>query len=191
MTARLAASALVLALFASTAPVAAAEDASSTDIGITAPTELPCAGTGGRNRARCITDALKSWKELLHDYDEAEDDIIARWKADHARMGIGSDYQKALRAFLSDMRAQRKEFQKQLQEFRKEFFDKQKEKREEGDGRKATEKKLDKATLEDARAQCGPVDDDGKYRTCMRHLLRGVPASAARRSRSSTKLLGE
>jgi hypothetical protein len=50
---------------------------------------------------------------------------------------------------------------------------------------------LDKATLEAAKAKCGPEDDDGIYRTCMRQLLRGVPASVAKRSRSSNALLGK
>lgn len=178
---RLTASAIALSLFASTVPVAFA---------VEAPTELPCGETSGRSRARCITDALKAWKELERDYNEEEDDIIAQWKADHAHMGVGTDYQKALRTFLTETRAKRKEFQKQLHAFRKEFFAEQKTKRKEGDGRKATEQKLDKETLERAGSQCGPVDDDGKYRTCMRHLLRGVPANSGRRSRTSTKLLG-
>ncbi len=190
MITRLTASALALSLFASAAPVAFADE-TATGFAVQAPTEVPCEGTSGKSRARCITDALKAWKELERDYNDAEDAVITQWKADHAHMGIGSDYQKALRAFLVEMRAKRKEFQRQLQDFRKAFFAEQKTKRDEGDGRKATEKRLDKATLDAANAKCGPVDDDGKYRTCMRQLLRGVPANVGKRSRSSTKLLGK
>lgn len=188
MITRLTASALALSLFASTLPMALAEDTSSTtSISVKAPTEVPCEGTGGKNRARCITDALKAWKELDHDYNKEEDVVIAAWKAEHAHMGIGSDYQTALRTFLNDMRAQRKEFQKQLQAFRKAFFAEQKTKREEGDGR-SPGVKLEKTTLEAAAAICGPEDDDGAYRLCMRLQLRKKPVNVDRRSRTSPRL---
>lgn len=182
---RIISAAIALSLLAPSLPAMAATSA------ITLPTELPCGGTTGKSRARCITDALKTWKEMEHDYDMEEDDRIDAWKAEHALMGVGADYQKALRDFLNQVRAERKEFAKQLQMFRKEFFAEQKVEREKGDGRKATEKKLDKATLEAAKAKCGPEDDDGLYRTCMRQLLRGVPASVTKRSRSSNALLGK
>ena len=187
MVSRLTASALALSMFASTLPVAMAADAVTT---IEAPTKIPCEGTNGKDRARCITDALKAWKELERDFNDIEDDIIAQWKADHSNMGVGSDYQKALRTFLGEMRAKRKAFQKQLNEFRKTFFQEQKAKRDEGDGRKATEVKLEKTTLEAAKAICGPEDDDGAYRLCMRQQLRKKPGNVDRRSRTSTKLLG-
>lgn len=185
---KLASAVLALSLLAPSLP-AFAEDAPAATVA--APTELPCGGTSGKARARCITDALKAWKELEHDYDEDEDARVAAWKADHSQMGVGSDYQKALRDFLNLVHADRKAFQKQLQDFRKAFFAEQKTKRDEGDGRKATGVKLEKATLEAAQAKCGPVDDDGLYRTCMRQLLRGVPSSVTKRSRTSTKLLGK
>lgn len=161
---------------------------------IEAPTELPCAGTSGKSRARCITDALKTWKELEHDYDEQEDERIAAWKAEHADMGMGADYQKLLRDFLNQVHAERKAFRTQLQAFQKAFFDEQKSARK-GDVKtvtpeqKAEQKKLDKTTLEAAKEKCGPEDDDGLYRTCMRQLLRGVPGNIGKRSRTSTKLL--
>lgn len=180
---RIASSLIALSLLMPSLPAFAAD--------VAAPSSLPCEGTEGKARARCITDALKAWKELEHDYAQDEDDEVAAWKAEHANMGIGADYQTALRTFLNDVHARRKEFSKQLNAFRKTFFDEQKNKRSEGDGRKATEVKLEKATLEAAKAKCGPEDDDGLYRICMRQLLRGVPASVAKRSRSSNALLGK
>ena len=172
---RLASAVLALSLLGSSLPAVAAE----TETTIVAPTlELPCGGTTGTSRARCITDAIKTWKELEHDYDQDEDDAMDAWKDAHSYMGIGPDYQKALRDYLGQVQKERKAFKKQLLEFRKAFFAEQKTHREKGDGRKATGVKLEKATLEAAKAKCGPEDDDGLYRTCMRQLLRGVPASS-------------
>ena len=187
---RLISATLALSLFASNAPLAIAEDTST--ISIDAPTELPCEGTSGKNRARCITDALKAWKELEHDYDEAEDERVKAWKDEHAGMGVGSDYQKLLREFLNQVHKDRKEFRKQLQAFRKEFFDEQKAKLNEG-SRKTTEKdkNLEKSKLEAAKKVCGVPDDDGLYRTCIRQQLRGIPSSVTKRSRSSNALIGK
>lgn len=189
MMKRLAASTLTLALSASMLPVAFADE--TTYVDVQAPSTHACEKTSGRSRARCITDAMKTWKQLDRDYNAEEKKVVAEWKAEHAHMGIGADYQKALRTFLSDLRRQRKEFQKQMLEFRKAFFDKQEAKREEGDGRKATEVKLEKSTLEAAKAICGPEDDDGAYRLCMRIQLRKKPVNVDLRSRTSTKLLKE
>lgn len=161
----------------------------------TLPTELPCQGTSDRARARCITDALKTWKEVEHDYNMEEDDRIDAWKAEHSQMGVGPDYQKALRDFLNKVRAERKEFAKQLQAFRKEFFAEQKKVRM-NEGTATTPAKLKPTpkapamSIEDAKAKCGPEDDDGIYRTCIRMHIRGIPASVGRRSRSSNALLG-
>lgn len=183
-------SALVaLSLLGSSLPAFASETAGGL------PSELPCQGTSDRARARCITDALKTWKELEHDFDMDEDDRVDAWKAEHAHMGVGPDYQKALRDFLNEVHADRKEFEKQLLVFRKAFFAEQKKVRM-NQGTSTTPAKpkpTPKApamTVDEAKAKCGPEDDDGLYRTCMRQLLRGVPASAARRSRSSNALLG-
>lgn len=188
MTNRLLAISAALGIFASVGPASAADAPSVT---ITAPTEIPCGGTSGKARARCITDAIKTWKEMEEAYDKQEDEIVKQWKAEHADMGVGSEYQKALRDFLAGLHAQRKEFRAQLQAFRKEFFAAQKEilmnNPEEPVAKPAP--KVPAMSIEDAKAKCGPEDDDGRYRTCMRQLLRGVPASAARRSRSNTKIL--
>lgn len=191
MVARFTASILALSMFASVAP-AFAEDATTTTVPIImvqAPTDIPCKDTDGKDRARCITDALKAWKSLEHEYDEQEDDEIAAWKKEHSDMGIGSDYQKALRDFLNDVRMRRKEFDKQLNAFRKEFFNEQKVKRDAGDGRKATEKKLEKVDLDDASDVCGTPDDDGRYRICMRIQLRKTNASVDKRSRTNSKVI--
>ena len=189
---RLLTSALVaFALLAPALPAAAAEAIDG--FTVEAPTELPCGGTSDRARARCITDALKAWKELEHDYNDEEDAIVDAWKSEHSTMGVGSDYQKALRDFLNQIHDQRKEFQKQLQAFRKEFFAEQKDVRMNA-GPSAKPKpapKLPAMTVEEAKAKCGPEDDDGLYRTCMRQLLRGVPSSVTKRSRSSNALLGK
>lgn len=189
MVRRLTSALVALSLLGTSVPALAAE----TDAIIEAPTELPCGGTTGKSRARCITDALKTWKELEHDYDEEEEDRVAAWKKEHAHMGVSSEYQKMLRDFLNGVRNERKEFRAQLQAFRKAFFAEQKEARE--SGRSVAPKPTKPAplgptmTVEEASAKCGPVDDDGRYRTCMRQLLRGVPANAARRSRTNTNIL--
>jgi hypothetical protein len=173
--------AIALSLLAPSLPAHAADAA--------LPAELPCGGTSDRARARCITDALKGWKELEHDYDEQEDDDVAAWKTEHVGMGVGSDYQKALRVFLGEVRAKRKAFDAQLREFRKAFFDEQKKSRSTGGTTVRKPARAPAMTIDEASAKCGPVDDDGLYRTCMRQLLRGVPASVTNRSRSNTKLL--
>jgi|GEM_PF-5610347 len=178
---RLVSTALVLALLAPSAPAFAAE--------LSAPSELPCEGAEGKARARCITDALKAWKGLEHDYDQNEDDEVDAWKADHAHMGIGSDYQIALRTFLKDVRERRKEFAAQILAFRKTFFAEQKAKLKQGDGRKATEVKLEKATLDAAKAVCGIEDDDGAYRLCMRIQLRKKTVNVDKRSRTNSKVI--
>ncbi len=187
---RLVSAAIALSLLAPSLPAIAA----TSDFAL--PSELPCQGTSDRVRARCITDALKTWKEMEHDYDMEEDDRIDAWKTEHALMGVGPDYQKALRDFLNQVRAERKEFTSQLQAFRKEFFAEQKKIRmNEGTATTpAKPKPTPKApamTIEEAKAKCGPEDDDGIYRTCMRMQLRGIPASVGRRSRSSNALLGK
>lgn len=174
-------SVLAASLLASAAPAFAATPE--------LPTELPCQGTADRARARCITDALKSWKAIEEAYDDAEDELVAEWKAEHASMGVGPEYQTALRKFLSDAHARRKEFAKQLNEFRKAFFAEQKTKREEGDGRKATETKLDKKTLDSANSACGVPDDDGAYRICMRIQLRKKAANVDKRSRTNSSVI--
>lgn len=185
---RLVSVAITLSLFAPSLPAMAA------DTTIELPATLPCGGTTGKTRARCITDALKTWKEMEHDYDQEEDDRVDAWKTEHAHMGVGSDYQKLLRDFLNQVHKERREFAKQLQAFRKEFFAEQKAAlKKNNTAPKPTEdaKKLQKATLEEAKAKCGPEDDDGLFRTCMRQLLRGVPANVSKRSRSSNALLGK
>jgi hypothetical protein len=179
---RLVSAALVVSLLAPSVPAFAAD-------AVEAPTSLPCQDTSDRAHARCITDALKAWKALEHDYDEQEDDEIAAWKQEHADMGIGSDYQKALRDFLNDVRLRRKEFDTQLNTFRKAFFNEQKVKRSTGDGRKATEKKLEKADLNAADAICGTPDDDGEYRICMRIQLRKKAANVDKRSRTNSRVI--
>ncbi len=188
---KLASAILAFSLLVPSLP-AFAEDAPAATV--TAPTELPCGGTSGKARARCITDALKAWKELEHDFDEDEDDRVTAWKNEHADMGVGSDYQKALRDFLNLVHKDRKEFQKQLQAFRKSFFAEQKKILMNGGTTTAKPKpapKLPAMTIEEAKAKCGPEDDDGLYRTCMRQLLRGVPSSVTKRSRSSNALIGK
>lgn len=181
---------LALSLLAPSLPAMAADDIEG--FTVEAPSKLPCEGKSDRARARCITDALKTWKELEHDYDQEEDDVVDEWKAEHAHMGIGSDYQKALRDFLNAVHQRRKDFAKQLQAFRKAFFDEQKKIRETGGTTTTKPKQAGPAmTIEEAKAKCGPEDDDGLYRTCMRQLLRGVPSSVTKRSRSSNALLGK
>lgn len=191
MMRRLSSAILALSLLAPSLPAMAAEDIDG--FTVEAPKELPCGGTSDRARARCITDALKTWKELEHDYDQEEDDVVAAWKAEHAHMGIGPEYQKALRDFLNAVHQRRKDFDKQLQAFRKAFFDEQKKARSNaGSTSTAKPKPAGPAmTIEEAKAKCGPEDDDGLYRTCMRQLMRGVPGSVAKRSRSSNALLGK
>lgn len=176
---------LTLSLLASSMPAIAADTTND----VAAPSALPCEGSAGKARARCITDALKAWKILEHDYSEAEDDEIAAWKAEHAAMGAGSDYQKLLRDFLNGVHARRKEFRIQLTEFRKAFFAEQTAKREEGDGRKGTEVKLEKSALDAAKAICGVPDDDGAYRLCMRIQLRTKTENVDRRSRTNSKVM--
>lgn len=178
---RFASSLIVLSLLAPSAPAFAAE--------LSAPSELPCEGTEGKARARCITDALKAWKELERDYNQDERAAVAAWKAEHAHMGIGADYQTALRVFLKETRERRKEFQAQILAFRKAFFAEQKAKLKEGDGRKATEVKLEKATLDAAKSVCGEEDDDGAYRICMRIQLRKQNANVDKRSRTNSKVI--
>lgn len=185
---RLASAIIALSLLAPSLPAMAA----TSDV-TALPTELPCGGTKGKMRARCITDALKTWKEMEHDYDQEEDDRVDAWKAEHALMGVGADYQKLLRDFLNQVHAERKEFAKQLQAFRKEFFAEQKKVRENADGTTVAKPtpKAPAMTIEQANAKCGPVDDDGLYRTCVRQLMRGVPASVTKRSRSNGGLIGK
>ncbi len=178
---RIVSAVLSLSLLASAAPAFAAEDV------ITLPSKLPCEGVAGTSRARCITDALKTWKEMEKDYDDEEDDIIDQWKADHSTMGIGSDYQTALRTFLNDMRTKRKEFDKQLNAFRKEFFAEQKTERLKGSV-PAAESLTSKDDFAAAKAKCGKEDDDGLYRTCVRQILRLKRSSVTNRSRTSPRL---
>ncbi len=181
---RIVSAALTLSLLSATGPTApafAAEDV------IALPSELPCEGTQGKSRARCITDALKTWKEMEKDYDDEEDDVIAAWKAEHAQMGVGSDYQRALHTFLNDVRAQRKEFRAQLNAFRKAFFAEQKIQREKGSV-PAAESLTSKDDFDAAKAKCGEEDDDGLYRTCIRHILRLKRSSITNRSRTSPRL---
>jgi hypothetical protein len=179
---RLVSAALVVSLLVPSLPAFAAD-------AVEAPASLPCQDTSDRAHARCITDALKAWKSLEHEYDEQEDDEIAAWKKEHAEMGIGSDYQKALRDFLNDVRLRRKEFDTQLNTFRKAFFNEQKTKRSTGDGRKATEKKLEKVDLDAAKNVCGTPDDDGEYRICMRIQLRKKAANVDNRSRTNSRVI--
>lgn len=176
---------LAFSLLASSLPALATE----TTENIAAPSSLPCEGSEGKARARCITDALKAWKVLERDYDQAEDDEVAAWKAEHATMGIGADYQKALRTFLGEVHARRKAFRAQLNAFRKSFFAEQVAKRKEGDGRKETEEKLEKSTYEAAKKLCGLPDDDGAYRMCMRIQLRKKTPNVDRRSRTNEKVI--
>ncbi len=181
---------LTLSLLAPALPAVAAENIDG--FTVEAPAKLPCEGTSDRARARCITDALKTWKELEHDYDQEEDDVVAAWKQEHSTMGIGSDYQKALRDFLNAVHQRRKDFDKQLQAFRKAFFDEQKKVRENtGSTATAKPKPAPAMTIDEAKAKCGPEDDDGLFRTCVRQLMRGVPGSVTKRSRSANALLGK
>ena len=176
---------LVLSLLAPSVPVVAA------DTGL--PSELPCQGTSDRARARCITDALKSWKELEHDYDEDEDARIAAWKQEHAWMGVSNEYQKMLRDFLDQVKKDRQELRAQLQAFRKAFFNEQKNVRTSSSSSTSSKPtaKTPTMTMAEAKAKCGPEDDDGLYRTCVRQLMRGVPSSVTKRSRSTNALIGK
>lgn len=188
---RLIATTLTLSMLASTMPAIAAEVASTA---VELPSELPCEGKNGKDRARCITDALKAWKVLEDEYNDAEDEVVDAWKKEHANMGIGADYQTALRTFLTDMRNARKEFRAQLQEFRKVFFAEQKAKLKAGNtssssSSKAVQPKLEKSTLDAAKAKCGVEDDDGAFRLCMRLQLRKHTTNATKRSRTNSEVI--
>lgn len=187
MLARLTASALATGLALTfVAPALAADSPSLGSVQL-------CEGTGDRVHARCITDAIKTLKEIEHDYSEWEDDEIAAWKAAHRDMGIGPDYQSALRAFLTEMRTKRTAFRKDVQEFRKAFFAEQKAKRKENTAtQEPTAPAVPAITAsrrKAAEAICGEEDDDGAFRICMRVQLRRNTQDVSKRSRTNTRVI--
>ncbi len=133
-----------------------------------------CEGRNERDQGRCIGDAIKRMKALLKDFNDALAEERTQWYKDNSSLGATAEYQTALRAYLDEISAKRKQFTQQQREIEKLFFTERKAVRE---NTASTEKptytrKITAADMEAAKEKCAKQTDSSGLRVCLRQQLK-------------------
>lgn len=142
-----------------------------------------CDGKSGTFRGKCITDVIKRIAMLRDELKDALEIERAQWYAEHAHLGVSTEYTKALQAYTKEVSAKRKLFNTQQREIEKIFFTKQKEAlrtQQSGSSSSRSGRSINTTDLESAEQKCANQRSDTARRICLRQQLRLMDPAARR-----------
>lgn len=148
-----------------------------------------CEGKTGTLRGRCISDVLKRIKALREEFRDALEVERDAWKAEHAHLGVSTEYSKGLQEYTQGVIAKRKLFNEQQRVLEKVFFDEQKTIRTTSTAGKARgyTRQVETGELDAAKEACSALKDSSAQRLCMRRQLRLIDPEATQRGIARTR----